>query len=91
MSDLIEELPLDNSLLSYEEEARIEPLVSSNSAGGGFISRHKKQLVSIVLFLVLSLPIVDCLFKSVIRNQYLATIVKAIVFAIILYVVEKMI
>jgi hypothetical protein len=91
MSDLIEELPLDNSPLSYEEEARIEPLVSPNSAGDGFLSRHKKQLISIVLFLILSLPIVDSLFKSVIGNQYLATIVKAIVFAIILYVLEKMI
>jgi hypothetical protein len=91
MSDLIDELPIDNSPITYEEEARISPLVSAEEDKGNFYTSNKKYLIAIGLFLLLSLPFVDALFHRIAPNKYLAASLKTFIFAILLYIVSKMI
>lgn len=90
MSDLIDELPIDNSPITYEEEARISPLVSAEDKGN-FYTSNKKYLIAVGLFLLLSLPFVDALFHKIAPNKYLVAALKTAIFAILLYIVSKMI
>ena len=88
MSDLIVDLPVDNSAITYDEESRIRPFVEE-PATRAFLD--KKFILVVGLFLLLSLPFVDSLIKRLANSTLLAVLIKTVIFALAVYLVGKLI
>ena len=99
--DDIENLPTDDSLLSYKERTIIDSLypdqapseifpessvVDDSSTIKAKCINIKEICILIILFVVLNLPFIDTVLFSYIENPYYRVLTKSVIFGIIFYV-----
>ena len=89
MADRIDQLPSQSEKPDNIDLEAIKHLfANSNDKDKGDV---KKFIVPVILFLLLSLPFVDSLFKSTISDSSLVLLfTKAVVFIVILFIVQTL-
>lgn len=91
-SEIIEKLPTVSEPIHPEEYARIAPLLDESSK---LVRPLKRYLLIAILFVVLSLHLVDTLLVSVFPtlgiNPFLPVLAKAFGFMIIIYITDNFI
>lgn len=89
-SDAIKSLPLDDHPLSKEEIMTLNSLPAIEKAENKLLSYLKPFLITVVLFIVFSLPILDKVMVSLVPSlthlEYIRILLKALMFAALMTV-----
>lgn len=89
MSDPINLLPLAQEENMHPSDfARIQPFIKESFS---FAKKNKSYIFYSIVFLVLSLPFINSLFKTFIGSGYLVALVKTILFIIAIIIIDKVI
>jgi hypothetical protein len=90
-SEIVEHLPVSQEKILPEEYAKIAPLLDDTT---DLVYPLRKYLIILVLFIVLSHSSIDHLVLKIIPSlhsfSYLVVVVKAALFAVIIYLVENL-
>jgi hypothetical protein len=91
-SEIIEQLPLSQEPLHPMDYAKIAPLLDESSK---LIQPLKRYIVAMILFLIFSLTFLDGvitrLSPTLSQFSYIVLIIKAVIFGIVLYVLDHII
>jgi hypothetical protein len=91
-SEIIEQLPISNEPLHPIDYAKIAPLLDE---GSKLVQPMKRYIIAMILFLIFSLTFIDGIITrfapTLIQFGYMISIIKAIIFGIVLYIVDHLI
>tara|TARA_B100001769_G_C21529771_1_gene303730 strand:- start:67 stop:378 length:312 start_codon:yes stop_codon:yes gene_type:complete len=96
MSDSLQELPTDETAPTHPELKMVDYLFEKNGSQhkiNGLISEFKVAIFSSILFVIFSLSIVDTLLMNIVsvaNNGVIRTIIKAILFMILVYTFQNL-
>jgi hypothetical protein len=89
-SDIIDKLPVEDSLPDYKELAIVKEIFEKNKEGvKQIVSSVKDSLFVFVLFCIFSLPFIDTFIKKYTENQNASFIIKASLFTLIYFFVTN--
>jgi hypothetical protein len=92
MADRIDQLPVQTEKPNNIDLEAIKHLFANSNDKSNDKVDVKKLIVPVILFLLLSLPVVDSLFKNTISDSSLVLLfVKALVFIVVLFIVQTLV
>ncbi len=96
MADSLKELPTDETAPTYPELKMVDYLFEKDGSQhkiNGLISEFKVAIFASILFVIFSLSIVDTLLVNIVsvaNNDVIRTIIKAILFMVLVYVFQNL-
>ena len=96
MADSLKELPTDATAPTYPELKMVDYLFEKNGSQhkiSGLMNEFKVAIFSAALFVIFSLSIVDTLLMNIVsvaNNDVIRTIIKAILFMILVYIFQNL-
>lgn len=91
MSDDIETLPVvKTEVLQDADAAKLKPYMCAPKSKQSFFQANKKYILILILFVILSIPVIDKLFELFTKSNMVTFMLKIVIFAVGILVITKM-